>query len=41
MVIMSMEICEDAMRQTSIYCDLEISTAQKVGGKVKSARRES
>ncbi len=39
MVIMSMEIYEDTMRQISMYRDLEISATQKAEGKVKSARK--
>lgn len=39
MVIMSMEVYEDTMRQISMYRDLEISASQKAEGKVKSARK--
>ncbi|MCM1143650.1 MAG: type II toxin-antitoxin system Phd/YefM family antitoxin [Blautia sp.] len=38
MVIMSMEIYESAMRQLSVYRDIEISEQQIGSGQVKDAR---
>lgn len=38
MVIMSMEIYENVMRQLSIYRDIEISEKQIESGQVKDAR---
>lgn len=38
MVIMSMEIYESAMRQLSIYRDIEISERQIENGQIKEAR---
>lgn len=38
MVIMSMEIYENTMRQLSIYRDIEISERQLENGQVKDAR---
>lgn len=38
MVIMSMEIYENIMRQSAMYRDLEISEQQKQEGKVKDAK---
>ena len=39
MVIMSMEIYENIMRQVNMYQELEISEQQIVAGKTKDARR--
>ena len=38
MVIMSMEVCENAMCQLAVYIDIEVSEQQLETGHIKDAR---